>query len=258
MKKPNTKCEICEKPLYRRPADLERYKHFCCKECRSELYKREGNYNKAGLERGRGWNKGMSKANGDELKYGKPRSEKTKRRISRGVSRARGKSGHHKKCRVCGEAFYVFPSNEKRGLGIYCSNKCKFEDSWKQECRICANCGNEFSVHQASQQFLCSRKCALEYRGPTDIEIAMEDWLKEQEIEYEVQKSLCAVTVADFFVAPNIAIYCDGDYWHNLPKNKQQDGFVNKVLKTNGYRVIRLLGSEIKEGVRPVELLHQD
>lgn len=40
MRTPNTQCEICKKPLYRRPSDLARYKAACCVGCRSELYKK--------------------------------------------------------------------------------------------------------------------------------------------------------------------------------------------------------------------------
>ena len=40
MRTPNTKCEICGKPHYRRPSDLKRYNYVCCRGCRSELYKR--------------------------------------------------------------------------------------------------------------------------------------------------------------------------------------------------------------------------
>lgn len=40
MRIPNTQCEICKKPLYRRPSDLAKYKAFCCAGCRSELCKK--------------------------------------------------------------------------------------------------------------------------------------------------------------------------------------------------------------------------
>ncbi len=39
MRTPNTCCEICKKPVYRRPSELKKWKSVCCKECRSELYK---------------------------------------------------------------------------------------------------------------------------------------------------------------------------------------------------------------------------
>jgi len=83
MRTPNSKCEICGKEKYRRPFELKKAKHLCCRECRSELYKKYKNYDSTGLDIGRGWNKGMSKANGDVLKYGKPRSLKTIEAISK-------------------------------------------------------------------------------------------------------------------------------------------------------------------------------
>ena len=85
MRTPNTQCEICHKPLYRRPSETIEGRHFCCKGCRSALYKREQNYSASGLASGRGWNKGLSKKNGDNLSYGKPRSNKTKGRISKAL-----------------------------------------------------------------------------------------------------------------------------------------------------------------------------
>lgn len=81
MRTPNAKCEICGKEFYRRPYELQKTIHQCCREHRSELYKLHPEIVK-NLSKGHGWNKGMSKANGDELSYGKPRKESTKKRIS--------------------------------------------------------------------------------------------------------------------------------------------------------------------------------
>ena len=85
MRTPNSKCEICGKEKYRRPFELKKAKHICCRECRSELYKKYKNYDEKGLEKGHGWNKGMSKAKGDKLIYGKLRSKETKLRISKAL-----------------------------------------------------------------------------------------------------------------------------------------------------------------------------
>ena len=183
MRIPNTRCEVCQKPLYRRPS--EKGKHFCCKGCRSALYKREQNYNADGLAVGRGWNKGLSKANGDILIYGKPRSPETKKLMSE-----LAKINWHK----------------------YMTGR-KYQD--------------------------------------TDIEIILEDWLKDKGIKYEKQKQLLGITLVDFFIEPNICLYADGDYWHNIPKVRQRDGLIRKVLRDNGYKTIWLKGSAIKSGVRP-------
>jgi hypothetical protein len=39
MRTPNTQCQICKNPLYRRPFELKKFKAVCCVGCRSELYK---------------------------------------------------------------------------------------------------------------------------------------------------------------------------------------------------------------------------
>lgn len=82
MRTPNAKCDICDKEFYRRPAELKKFKYQCCREHRSELYKRHPEIVKKNLSKGQGWNRGMSRLNGDELSYGKPRSEITKSKIS--------------------------------------------------------------------------------------------------------------------------------------------------------------------------------
>ena len=94
MRTPNSKCEICGKEKYRRPSELKKSKHICCRECRSELYKKHPEIVK-NLDKGWGWNKGMSKANGDNLSYGKPRSKKTKKKISKALQ-GRKLSEQHK------------------------------------------------------------------------------------------------------------------------------------------------------------------
>ena len=210
MRNPNTKCEICSKPLYRRPFELKKAKHVCCKGCRSELYKKYKNYNVEGLVKGHGWNKGMSKKNGDILTYGKPRTQKTKQNISEALKNVLVKKGDVRKCLICQTEFYNFPSNNRR----YCSRKCASISTITQEIRICEYCGEEFSTNKKRVKTLCSRRCSLLCRRQTDIEKIIEDWLKENKIDYQKEVPLCGVTIVDFFVEPNIVIYCDGDYWH--------------------------------------------
>lgn len=84
MRIPNTECTICEKPIYRRPSDLKKVKFVSCKKhlqvAKDKYYGRE--YFKEGLSFGHGWNKGLKKSKGDDLKYGRPRKSITKERIS--------------------------------------------------------------------------------------------------------------------------------------------------------------------------------
>jgi len=224
MRNPNIKCEICGKPLYRRPFELKKAKHICCKDCRSELYKKYKNYNTEGLRRGQGWNKGMSKANGDELKYGKPRSQKTKDLISKRLKEVLVKNGVYIACEICSKKRYVFPSDIKRGNGRFCSKRC-----------------------------IAIANNLIQKESDTDIEVIIENWLKEKKIDYEKQKQINGISIPDFFIKPNLCLYCDGDYWHSIPKVQKRDIWINGQLEKFNYRVIRIKGSDIKRGMRPDE-----
>lgn len=79
----------------------------------------------------------------------------------------------------------------------------------------------------------------------TSIEQKVRKWLDESEIKYSPQKLLLNVTFADFLVEPNLAIYCDGTYWHSKPTAITRDKFINNLLRKNGYTVIRLTEDEI-------------
>ena len=73
MRMPNTKCTICGKPLYRRPFEFVVGREFCCRGCRSELYKRR--IPSPNLELGR--EKGTNHLNGI------PKSDEMKRKVSK-------------------------------------------------------------------------------------------------------------------------------------------------------------------------------
>lgn len=46
-----------------------------------------------------------------------------------------------------------------------------------------------------------------------------------------------------------IAIYCDGDYWHNLLEYKKRDERANKTLEKHGWTVLRFWEHEINEDI---------
>ena len=96
----------------------------------------------------------------------------------------------------------------------------------------------------------------------SDIECVMIDILSEMDMKYENQRDLLDRTVADNYLPEyNIAIYCDGDYWHANPKFYKADSIMkngrtakeiwnedrkqNYTLRTNGYIVLRFWGDDI-------------
>lgn len=93
------------------------------------------------------------------------------------------------------------------------------------------------------------RKARMNQKFPkksTSIELKIQSLLELLHIPYQTHKAVMGITQPDFFIEPNTCIYCDGDYWHNLPEVIQRDKKINDVLKFGGYKVIRLWEHQIK------------
>lgn len=70
--------------------------------------------------------------------------------------------------------------------------------------------------------------------------------LAAHDIAYDEQVGLCNVATVDFYLpTTRTVIFCDGDYWHNLPDHVERDQRQTAILEAAGYRVFRFWGSEI-------------
>ena len=108
MKKPNTKCDICGKPFYRAPKYQKETKWFCCREHRSELYKKHPEIVK-NLDKGHGWNKDTPTE--QQPNYGSKRSEETKKQmsISAKIAKPVNPANHIiVKCMLCGNKIKTY------------------------------------------------------------------------------------------------------------------------------------------------------
>ena len=89
----------------------------------------------------------------------------------------------------------------------------------------------------------------------TSIEKKLWKELESMEIIFYKNYHLKNRTIPDAYIPEKkIAIYADGDYWHNLPNWKERDIKINAWLLENGYRVVRLWEHEINSEQFP-ELL---
>ena len=84
----------------------------------------------------------------------------------------------------------------------------------------------------------------------TSIEIKLQNWLKEQNIEFKTHYPILGQP--DIFIKPNICIFADGCYWHKCPtcgfgEGKERDEMVTIELQKQGYMVIRLWEHEINK-----------
>jgi len=82
----------------------------------------------------------------------------------------------------------------------------------------------------------------------TSIEIKVQKALNKKHVSYTTHYPFHGEIATQIDVAipeKKIAIYCDGDYWHNLPNYIIRDNRANEVLLKNGWRVLRFWEHEI-------------
>lgn len=78
----------------------------------------------------------------------------------------------------------------------------------------------------------------------TKIEVAVQNGLNSKGIKYE--KHYPVLGQPDMAIPEKrIAIFCDGTYWHSLPKAVERDARVNKKLMEDGWTVLRYSDKEI-------------
>jgi DNA mismatch endonuclease (patch repair protein) len=82
----------------------------------------------------------------------------------------------------------------------------------------------------------------------TSIERLVEGELSRREIGHYKHLPILGVCQSDkAFPDEKIAVFCDGDYWHSIPKAIVKDVRVNRVLTENGWLVLRFSEKDIKE-----------
>ncbi|MEW5760359.1 MAG: DUF559 domain-containing protein [Candidatus Thermoplasmatota archaeon] len=64
---------------------------------------------------------------------------------------------------------------------------------------------------------------------------------------FEQNYAISNICQPDFvFIREKIAVFADGDYWHNLPEYIKRDNRINNKLQDMGWKVLRFWGYEIK------------
>ena len=136
MRTPNTQCEICKKPLYRRPFELKKYNGVCCVGCRSSLYKkRPPSLNlKLGRQKGTNHLEGIPKSKTQKDKMKKIMAKWCKENPDK--VKARGA-----KCRA--EKHYNWKGGvDGIGQSIRRMSECeKWRDKVKNRDKKCQHCG---------------------------------------------------------------------------------------------------------------------
>ena len=165
-------------------------------------------------------------------------------------------------CRTCGKSFEVYAY---RTDAKYCSYGCywkclKGKPSLRnqQVQRICVVCGKLFKVnrYRLRNAKYCSQQChgfdsiKTMPSAHTSIERAIEHELSKENVQFEPQPIIKGICRPDFLIPEcKLIIFCDGEYWHSLPKQQLRDIWQNKRLKEAGYQVLRLSEREIENNL---------
>lgn len=169
-----------------------------------------------------------------------------------------------KRCKACGKEFEASNFEVLRNRAKYCSRACYWVPK-KQVKKKCIVCGKAISILHSYLKYGRGKFCSQSCRGvwyirnhkysDTDIEVKLKEWLTENNIAFTPQYPT-AYALVDFFILPNICLFADGDYWHTKDEQAiKKDKYQTKKLEQLGYKVIRLWGSEIKQGKRPIEII---
>jgi DNA mismatch endonuclease (patch repair protein) len=98
----------------------------------------------------------------------------------------------------------------------------------------------------------------------TKIELKMKTSLEKNGIDFEYQPKLYGRP--DFLIPPNVVIFCDSSFWHgrhwnklrkqlsgywlaHIKKNRKRDIVVNKVLRREGYIILRFWDTQINADI---------
>jgi len=99
----------------------------------------------------------------------------------------------------------------------------------------------------------------------TKIELKMKNALEESGMQFRYQPKMFGKP--DFFIPPNIVIFCDSSFWHgrnwkrlskqlktkywydHIKRNKERDTRVTATLRNRGYVVLRFWDFEIEKHI---------
>ena len=161
-------------------------------------------------------------------------------------------------CQHCEKKYLVHPC--RAASSRYCSFKCtgsaNVSRGLKQYNYLrrkrtpypCPTCGNIRLLRDSeikSGRFFCGIRCYRLHR-PTSIERIIQDELRQIGIEFVPEHRIGRWCIDIFIPSFNVAIECDGAYWHkrthDIDRDRRKDIFLGKL----GIQVIRLPEEDIR------------
>lgn len=152
-----------------------------------------------------------------------------------------------KTCPQCKKVFLIPPSWDP--VRTFCSKKCQDDSMRDYVSCVCRCCKKEFEIPRSDlnrgRGTYCSRRCFVSFGGSSLLELKMEKALTLLKIEFEREVKFKRFHVDFLLEKYKIAIECDGEYWHLLPRVIDRDKRKDILLQNLGYKVLRFTGNEL-------------
>lgn len=130
----------------------------------------------------------------------------------------------------------------------FCSQKCLW--SFGRAVKNCLFCNKTFVVKKSVSRKFCSKQCffsaGIIIGNETDIEKILRLALEAKNIPHEKQYKIGKNFVDFAILSSRLVIEADGEYWH---RNKDKDAQREKIIKSQGWRILRFSGTQIKKNI---------
>ena len=153
-----------------------------------------------------------------------------------------------KMCARCSKRFKIPPARLSKAK--FCSRKCQNGPRYPCKCEICGEV-THLPPNRLPRARFCSAACKAIFvlrsmpKSKTKIEGLMMHALKRIGIrflpQYAVGRAIPDITIPN----QRIAVFCDGNYFHNLPEGRARDARVNMRLRNLGWHVLRFSETDI-------------
>ncbi len=136
------------------------------------------------------------------------------------------------KCQLCNHKFYAKPSWLKRGVGKYCSRKCKHNAQKTGKTVNCFICGKKVYkrkkalLHSKSGKFFCNKSCQTVWRNQEFRGSKHGNWKGGEHIKYrEILLKRKIKPICKLCKCNDLRILCA----HHLDKNKRNNVIENLI-----------------------------
>lgn len=206
---PNTQCEICGKPLYRRPWQIRERSFFCCSDCRPEAIRKHPHV----------YARIADEDFGNRFKKGTKLTPRQRREIS---MRMKGKKPWNK--------------------GLTRKDDSRIAAPWEGKSRPSPTTETKQKLIRTLSVVFRKRPTRIEKELYSYLERQKVRFYKQRLIKGKF-------LVDAYVPKHNLVIEADGDYWHSLEHNAKRDKARNAYLTKCGYKVLRLKEADILSGV---------